>query len=119
MFRASRRGPGFLGVRGSEAVVTPSPGASLASDCEGLGVELRVYLPPGGEAECSCLPAEGDIIGHACRETVLCVAGGDDVQVCHEIRGPMGLVGTQVVRVCSEAPNPTDKGGDLLFFGFF
>ena len=103
MFRASRRDRGFLGwpswgkkmavgggVRGSEAVITPSPGAGLPSACEGLGVELRVYLPPGGEAEPSCLPAEGDIIGHACREIVLCVAGGDDVQVRHVIRGPAG-----------------------------
>ena len=105
-------------MRGSEAVVAPSPGAGLASACEGLGVELRVYLPPGGEAEPLCLPAEGDVIGHACREIELCVAGGDDVQVRQEIRGPMGLVGAQVVRVCREAPSPI-KGGDLPFLFFF
>ncbi len=46
---------------GSEAVVTPSPGASLARACECLGVELRVYLPPGGEAVRVCSEAPSPI----------------------------------------------------------
>ena len=102
---ASRRDPGFLGwptrgkkrtvrgrVGGGEAVVAPGPGAGFARPCEGLGIELGVYLAPGGQAEPSCLPPEGNVISHASREVVLCMACGDEVEVCHEVRGPLWLV---------------------------
>ena len=56
------------------------------------GIELGVYLAPGGQAKPSCLPPEGNVIRHASREVVLCIACGDEVEVCHEIRGPLWLV---------------------------
>ena len=52
---------------GGEAVVAPGPGAGFARPCEGLGIELGVYLAPGGQAEPSCLPPEGNVIRHAGR----------------------------------------------------
>ena len=131
VFWASRRDPGFLGwptrgkkravrgrVRGGEAVVTPGPGAGFARPCERLGVELWVYLAPGGQAEPSCLPPEGNVIRHARREIVFCMARGDDIEICHEIGGPLWLVGGQVVGVYSKAPGPLYKGGDLSFLWF-
>ena len=131
MFGASRGDPGFLGwptrgkkravrgrVRGGEAVVTPGTGAGFARPCERLGVKLWVYLAPGGQVEPSCLPPEGNVIGHACREIVLCMACGDDIEIRHEIGGPLWLVGGQVVGVYSKAPCPLYKGGDLSLLWF-
>ena len=131
VFGASRRDPGFLGwptrgkkravrgrVRGGEAVVTPGPGAGFARPCECLSVQLWVYLAPGGQAKPSCLPPESNVIGHACRVIVLCMACGDDVEIGHKISGPLWLVGGQVVGVYSKAPRPLYKGGDLSLLGF-
>ena len=100
-------------------MVTPILGAGLARACEGFGVQLGVNLAPWGGPECSSLPTEGNIIGHACCEGVFSVASGYDVEVGHEVSRPVRLVCTKVVGVCGKALGPVNKRRDVSFYVFW
>ena len=99
-------------------MIAPHSGAGFTRPCKGPGIQLRVYLAPGGQAEPSCLLPEGYVIGHACSEIIFGIARGHDVEVGKEVSRPLGLVGREIVGIYRETPGPLDKGSNLPFPGF-
>ena len=72
---------------------------SLARTCEGPGIKLLVNVTPRGQFKPECFHPECHIVGHAGMKVILPMAGGNDVEVCHEVRGSHRLVGGQVVGI--------------------